>query len=71
MKEQVLDGGGGGGRGRGSGGQTHAPASFPPEQSPGTQCTQGWLGPSHGLGKVGEEKISFSHRSSNPEASRL
>ena len=56
----------------GMGGQQHAPAAFPPRESPGTRCTAGWLGHRAGLGRV--RKISpppgFDPRTFQPVASR-
>ena len=52
------------------GGQHHAPAVLPPEKSPGTYCTGGWVGPRAGLDGYREEKIFCPYRGSNPVASR-
>ena len=31
------------------GGHRHAPAALPPQETPGTRCTGGWVGPRAGL----------------------
>lgn len=46
-----------------------SPGHCTPGKSPGTCCTEGWLGPKAGLDGRGEI-ISSNHRGSNPKPSK-
>jgi hypothetical protein len=47
-------------------GQRHAPATlYPPERTPGTHCTGGWVGPRAGLDTEVRGKLSRLCRGSN------
>jgi len=51
----------------GEGSQRHAPAALPPEKTPGTHCTGGWMGPSadlDGCGKYRPNRYSIPGSSS-------
>jgi hypothetical protein len=47
-------------------GQRHAPAAlYPGERTPGTHCTEGWVGSRAGLDTEARGKVSCSCRGSN------
>jgi hypothetical protein len=46
------------------GGQRHAPAAIPPEKTPGTLCTGGWVDHRAGLDRYGKSRL---HRDSIPD----
>jgi len=56
----------------GVGGQSHAPAAFPPGKRPGTHCIGGWVGPRAGLNGRGKSRPPprFDPLTVQPVASR-
>jgi len=51
--------------------QCHAPAASPPRRSPGTHCTERWVGLTAGMDVWGEENMSCHHWGLKLELSSL